>query len=63
MDEVEEPYLSAISAFFSSASVSKMWSSLRSGNCVMKWTKDVTKTRLERALSKCFFFEDRARDE
>ncbi len=44
-------YLSSIRDFLSSASASKILSSLRSGNWVMKWTNDVTNTRLRFALS------------
>lgn len=43
---VENVHLSAMLDFFSSASASKILSSSRSGNCVMKWTKDVTNTSL-----------------
>lgn len=48
--DVRVLYLSSILAFFLSESASKMCSSLRSGNCVMKWTNDVTNTRLMIAL-------------
>ena len=39
-----------------------MLSSLRSGNCVMKWTKEVTNTRLVSGSSQCYFQEQETGD-